>query len=402
MKYIILMLVAIVMILVTTQACDTRQSLKISQLKCSKQFGFQTDRMVFANITGDPNSEVIIKNPAGYVLIEASTDSLGAFNSQFLLDVTNNTVIINDDIVELVNNSINYEIKTPTSQKVVQSSFAHRHFPYEGGWSTIMFEDQWPKNGDYDMNDLIVDFYIKQTYNIRTKKIAQIDIKYKIRAIGAMYRVGFGFLLPAERIPGGLARLEYSNGHGQEVWLNNRKELRLFINAKEVLNIPPNKFLNTTHSSQGVHMTPQLYQMSLVYTSVDWSSQEYQQYTPTHRWQVAPYNPLMYVSRFDEPLDSGRRVHLKNYPIDKSRTNSNLFMTENDRSTEYNNINRLVTYQNSNGMPWAIYTNVRIPYYPIQKVDILRAFPNFQSWVTSNGLQHVEWYLSSINMDLVY
>jgi hypothetical protein len=73
----------------------------------------------------------------------------------------------------------------------------------------------------------------------------------------------------------------------------------------------------------------------------------------------------MYVSRFDEPLDSGRRVHLKNYPIDKSRTNSNLFMTENDRSTEYNNINRLVTYQNSNGMPWAIYTNVRIPYYPI-------------------------------------
>lgn len=358
--------------------------------------------MVFANITGDPNSEVIIKNPAGYVLIEASTDSLGAFNSQFLLNVANNTVIINDDIVELVNNSINYEIKTPTSQKVVQSAFAHRHFPYEGGWSTIMFEDQWPKNGDYDMNDLIVDFYIKQTYNIRTKKIAQIDIKYKIRAIGAMYRVGFGFLLPAERIPGGLVRLEYSNGHGQEVWLNNRKELRLFINAKEVLNIPPNKFLNTTHSSQSVHMAPQLYQMSLVYTSVNWSSQEYQQYTPTHRWQVAPYNPLMYVSRFDEPLDSGRRVHLKNYPIDRSRTNLNLFMTENDRSIEYNNINRLVTYQNSNGMPWAIYTNVRIPYYPIQKVDILRAFPNFQSWVTSNGLQHVEWCLSSINMDLVY
>lgn len=60
-----------------------------------------------------------------------------------------------------MNNSINYEIKTPTSQKVVQSAFAHRHFPYEGGWSTIMFEDQWPKNGDYDMNDLIVDFYIK-------------------------------------------------------------------------------------------------------------------------------------------------------------------------------------------------------------------------------------------------
>jgi len=73
----------------------------------------------------------------------------------------------------------------------------------------------------------------------------------------------------------------------------------------------------------------------------------------------------MYVSRFDEPLDNGRRVHLKNYPIDRSRTNVNLFMTENDRSIEYNNNNRLVTYQNSNGMPWAIYTNVRIPYYPI-------------------------------------
>lgn len=373
--------------------------MKMSDLNCSQEFGFETDRMISININGISNSEIIIKTSTGYTLIQGGTDSLGAFNTQLLLANTNRNLIINNDLVSIPNNNIvSYTLRDRSRTQA--SNFVHRHFPYQGGWSTIMFEDLWPKNGDYDMNDLIVDFYIKQTYNVRNRKIAQIELKYKIRAIGAKYKIGLAFMLPQDRIPVGLANL--SGASGQQVWIGNKKILRLFLDAKQSIGVLDDRFVNTANSPQGVYMQPTEHSVILSFTNVTWSQEEQEDYDPRYRWMVAPYNPFIYISRFGQNLDNGRRVHLKNYPIQTSDTNVDLFLTEDDRSTNYNNQNNLRTYQNSKGLPWAIYTNTSIPHYPTQKVQIIRVFPYFKDWVLSNGNAFQDWYNLEINMDLVY
>lgn len=69
MKYIILTMLVIVALGITLTSCDTRLPIGMSDLKCSQEFGFETDRLVFVTISGQPNSEVIIKNPSGYTII---------------------------------------------------------------------------------------------------------------------------------------------------------------------------------------------------------------------------------------------------------------------------------------------------------------------------------------------
>lgn len=397
-QYKIILLSILIIISLNVISCDKRYPITMSDLNCNQSFGFETDRMISINIDGVSNSDIIIRTPAGYTLIQGSTDSIGVFNTQLLLANTDRHLIINNDLVPISNNSATYTVKGKS--KAQASNFVHRHFPYQGGWSTIMVEDLWPKNGDYDMNDLIVDFYIKQTYNAKNKKIAQIELKYKIRAIGAKYKIGLAFMLPQDRIPVGLAHL--SGASGQQVWIGNKKILRLFLDAKQSIGVSDNRYVNTEPSSQGVHVQPAEHSVILSFTNVTWSQEEQEDYNPKYRWMVAPYNPFVYISRFGQNLDNGRRVHLKNYPIQASDTNVDLFLTEDDRSTDYNNKNNLRTYQNSKGLPWAIYTNTSIPQYPIQKVPIIKVFPHFAAWVLSNGNTHQDWYNLDINMDLVY
>lgn len=61
---------------------------------------------------------------------------------------------------------------------------------------TMAFEDMWPSKGDYDFNDLVLDY----RFNIITDAsnfIAKISCNFVIKAIGAGYRNGFGFQLNA-------------------------------------------------------------------------------------------------------------------------------------------------------------------------------------------------------------
>jgi len=61
-------------------------------------------------------------------------------------------------------------------------------------FGTLMFEDLWPATGDYDFNDLVVDY----RYNLVTNaanKVVEMKGTFVTRAVGASFRNGFAFQL---------------------------------------------------------------------------------------------------------------------------------------------------------------------------------------------------------------
>lgn len=68
------------------------------------------------------------------------------------------------------------------------------HYPSSTGWTTLAFEDNWPHEGDYDMNDLVV--YMRTAVARTRTGVKQVNIAGEVAAVGAAYHNGFAVRLP--------------------------------------------------------------------------------------------------------------------------------------------------------------------------------------------------------------
>ncbi|MEJ7694464.1 LruC domain-containing protein, partial [Daejeonella sp.] len=64
--------------------------------------------------------------------------------------------------------------------------------------ATVAFEDQWPKKGDYDMNDLVMSYRYKIVTNSQNK-VVQVVGDYNLMAAGGEFKNGFGIEFPVSR-----------------------------------------------------------------------------------------------------------------------------------------------------------------------------------------------------------
>src|SRR5690606_4428115 len=71
----------------------------------------------------------------------------------------------------------------------------NNYFPSKDKWGTLAFEDNWPLKGDYDMNDLGVNYrytYVSNSEN----KVVEMTADYKVTTALAYFHNGFGVELP--------------------------------------------------------------------------------------------------------------------------------------------------------------------------------------------------------------
>ena len=59
-----------------------------------------------------------------------------------------------------------------------------RFFPSEATSARLVFEDSWPKRGDYDFNDLVLDYSACEYLN-PDKKIKTLNVTIRILAAGS-------------------------------------------------------------------------------------------------------------------------------------------------------------------------------------------------------------------------
>ncbi|MFP4470633.1 MAG: LruC domain-containing protein [Bacteroidales bacterium] len=249
------------------------------------------------------------------------------------------------------------------------------YYPAEGEFGTLAFEDLWPSKGDYDFNDMIVDYNVKHVTNAGN---AVVDVygTYKLRAMGAHYKNGFGFQL--ETTPDMISQIEVTYEGEAPVQLNpeagqTKAVLILWNNGFELL---PAQGGGAT----GVNTTlgiPPVDEVTVEFSFTTFPGNP----VPLADFGIPPYNPFMFINE-----DRGKEVHLRDHePTDL--VEASYFGTYDDASEPGNGI----YYKTSTNLPWAIHL-IESFDYPGEKIEIIATYNHFAEWAESGGAVYSDWY----------
>lgn len=243
--------------------------------------------------------------------------------------------------------------------------------PGENSFGTLAFEDLWPSYGDYDLNDLVVDYQVKETANANNN-ISALEFTLAIRATGASFRNGLGFALntPAGNVASVSGnRLSTGNittsANGTEAGHSNAVIIA-FDDANENFTSFGNVFNPSNHTPED----------TLVVTV------EFNTPVPKQNLGMAPYNPFIILNQ-----NRGREVHLPGMPA-TSLVNTDLFGSADDDTRPLEGR----FYLSKDDLNWAIHVPVSIPYAR-EGVDKTDAFLKFREWAESGGTVFPDWYM---------
>lgn len=251
------------------------------------------------------------------------------------------------------------------------------YYPNENAFGTLAFEDLWPKKGDYDFNDLVVDYQFNQISN-GNNGVAEVNAKFVVKAIGAGFKNGFGFQMDlASNEVAGVTGISLKEGfidlNANNTELGQQKAtIIVFDNAYDILRHPGGnqKFVNTELS--GTHVTPDTLNINIRLSSPQ----------SVANTGLAPYNPFLIVNK-----ERRKEVHLPGY-APTSLADNQYFKTGIDNTDLIGG-----NYYKSNGnLPWAINFPETFDY-PIEQADILSVHLRFGEWVQSDGFSRQDWYL---------
>jgi LruC domain-containing protein len=271
-----------------------------------------------------------------------------------------------DDDEDGVSNSTDVEPNNP------EVAF-HAHTPGQGLFGSFAFEDLYPSKGDYDMNDLVVDYNFKEYLNANNE-IVKIDVSLKLRAAGGIQENGFGFEL-------GITPDKVASVTGYQLVANpmdvlfpngveikqNKAVVIAFDNALQLLG--GGQIINTEKEENEI--SPVEINMTVRLTQ------------PVTRQALgaAPYNPFMFVNTL-----RGKEVHLPGYRP-TTLANAAFFGSADDATDP----NAGIFYKTKTGLPYAI--NIPSSFiYPAERVPVNAGHLKFTQWTQSGGSQFADWY----------
>lgn len=264
----------------------------------------------------------------------------------------------------------------------------NNYFP-SGGYGSLAFEDLWPNQGDYDFNDLVVNYQFNTVTNAQNK-LVECDATFILRAAGASFPSGFGFQFPSSNIPAsaisvtGFSMFDHYitlSSNGLEA-AQNLPTVIVTDDDFKALN-SPNGMVNTV---PGVpYVTPDTIRIKILFTQGLYSMTDL---------NIGSFNPFIILHG-----DRGKEVHLPNY-IPTSLADNTLFGTGDDSSIP----SQGRYYKTINNLPWAIniYQNFD---YPKETADLLLTYLKLSSWALSNGTLYTDWYTNQSgyrNTDNIY
>jgi LruC domain-containing protein len=254
----------------------------------------------------------------------------------------------------------------------------NNYYPSAGGTGTLAFEDLFPNRGDYDFNDMVLDYNFNQITNGQNE-VVELDIKLTLRAIGASFLNGFGFQFnttPAniQAITGQLLSEDIIQLLDNGTEANQSKAVVIaFDNAYHLLPHPGQGSSGVNTSPNTVFLEPYEFTLNIKLANP----------VSVLNFGTPPYNPFIFVDKV-----RSREIHLPTYsPTDLA--DKNLFGTGDDDS----NPETGTYYMSSRSLPWAINLPVRFDY-PSEKEDITATYLNFFEWANSKGERFKDWYIN--------
>jgi len=251
----------------------------------------------------------------------------------------------------------------------------NNYFPATGGGS-LSFEDLWPGQGDYDFNDLVVNYHFNTVTNAQNKIVECLGT-FILRAAGASFPSGFGFQLSNASIPSSAISCSGYSIFGSYINLSSngleagQNKPTVIVTDNDFMALgSPSGMINTVPGF--TYITPDTITISLTFSNGQYSLADL---------DLANFNPFIILNG-----DRGREVHLADH-APTALANTALLGTWDDTSIP----SQGRYYRTASNLPWAIniYENFD---YAKESADILSAYLKMAAWATSNGADYADWY----------
>lgn len=303
----------------------------------------------------------------------------------FSVKATPGTAINSDELVQMPDVDDSDADGVPDDQDEFPDN--HRrayssYYPNDEDWVTLAYEDNWPKLGDYDMNDLVIRERLQTIYSAQGG-ISAIRITGFIDARGAANNNGFAVRLIGQQ-PAAI------------------EQAKLVIDGQTYNKSPEN------YQTDAVI---QLWSNSTEFTQTGESGKCSLFNTNTSCAQFSPV-PFSFDIQFVEDTNGllhsdldfflfrtnnrGHEIHFAGYaPTDLAHPW--LFGTHADNSNaETGNY-----YKSDQNLSWGLKLNTNWEY-PREYIDVLWAYPAYQTWVESSGAQEQDWYMEAERQTHIY
>jgi LruC domain-containing protein len=257
------------------------------------------------------------------------------------------------------------------------------YFPSKNSTATLAFEDLWPVKGDYDFNDLVLDYNYEETLNSQGN-VTEILAYFKVASyIGAGFTRGNGFAIQLGIIPDKISSIDfYSNSELNHTY--NPLELNDYI-GKAGAGLDSNKTEIGTEKA-----------VIVISDSIKANDDEGREFYVRIKFTSAqtktnigapPYNPFIMSNGL-----RGREVHLSDkFPTILSSRSEDLLVAgvvSSDDTVGSNN-----QYTTVDNLPWVL--NIPVSFdYPEEGIDIRYAYNHFVTWASSEGDEYKDWYLN--------
>jgi len=231
------------------------------------------------------------------------------------------------------------------------------YFP-SSGKQVLAFEDLWPSLGDFDFNDVVLSNQVTILKNAN-QELVSASFKVSIDAIGAGLDNGIGMMIYDEN-GAPLADDAISELSGDAT-------------------LDPDNTNGIILTEDVFATTNERYQNNGVGATTDSPDTLY--FTISFNAGLTDFTPELYIFR---SLERSHEVHRSVFP-GTAIMDMSLFNTNDDNGN----------FKTVNNLPWGmeIITDGHFKV-PIERIEIINAYPEFEVWATSGGTQNVRWYNS--------
>jgi len=358
----------------------------------------------------DPFVEVSSSCVDSDIVFTISNTGDGDMTSEYDYTLYKNNVEIDDGTYELdVNQTLDITeeaeftdifelvVETPRDETLEETTTgcgSGGNNPSEEFTGSLAYEDLWPGKGDYDFNDLVVDYNFEIVKN-NQEVVQSITATFVIKAFGASLHNGFGFTLPTVESGDIVSVTGYDvvnnsvfsiGGNG----LENGQSKATIIVFDDVRRVMP-------QVTGGIGVNTQLEYAYTDPVSIVVEITFANNAITFNELDIGEFNPFLIVNTVSG--ERGLEIHLPNYEP------SDLF--DEDYFGQFDDNSSVVDgryFVTVNNLPWAI--NIAEEFdWVIEFRDITQAHLMFADWAESGGINNPDWYQDNTgyrNNSLIY
>lgn len=249
-------------------------------------------------------------------------------------------------------------------------------------FGTLIFEDLWPWQGDYDINDVVVEYTSDLILNTENRVIKIVD-KFRPVNCGATLQNGFaiqyGF---APSVPTSVTVIDNYSPVGAPKTYEHAPH-------REIPWTVDGKGYETGQSKACILLFDDIRRANIASGAYTWTvTTVFEGYLPTREEvTLPPYNPFIVIHHGESDDARNHELHLANYvPTDKATMK--WFRTADDVSSP-----PVSFYITNDFHPFAIDIPMHNFVLAPEKQRIETVYSFYGLWASSRGTLHTDWYM---------